>query len=110
MIGTALVHTVLDDHSRMADVRIHDVEIATTGDAAPRSARCVTRLTIRVPGSSARTIPRGGLRAAVTEARDVREEDLRWASSSGRPCWSVWRAPCVVHDLVVGLVYGLVMV
>ena len=35
VIGTAFVHTVLDDHSRMADVRIHDVEIATTGMPPP---------------------------------------------------------------------------
>lgn len=38
MIGTAFVHTVLDDHSRVAYAEIHDDETAATAVAVLRRA------------------------------------------------------------------------
>ena len=38
MMGYALVHTVIDDHSRVAYAEIHDDETASTATAVPSRA------------------------------------------------------------------------
>ncbi len=38
LIGTTYVHTIIDDHSRVAYAKIHDDETATTGIAVLRRA------------------------------------------------------------------------